>query len=142
MQHQGGWVATFVIVGVLLGAGLLGGVYFIKSQQTANGSNAPAGTSKEEATPKESDKQDEAAKNETEPKNETQKQEERQPSSQPAATEEDTEETAVPPTGVTSEDNELPVTGPAETLGTLIIFGLLTFVIASYFQSRRARASL
>lgn len=115
---EGGSVLGFVVVAVVLAGLLAGGAYFISRQS----SPLPASTTnKPPEQPKEKKEGPPAA----------------EPGNKPEKRVETPEST--PQTGMT---HELPTTGPRETLGSILVVGLVTGVSVSYLRSRRANLSL
>lgn len=139
-KHQGGWVATFVVVGILLVLGLLASVYFVKVRHSTINESAPASQSSSDNTSKQTEQK---TKPETPPSKESTKPVTKQPSSnsdsskpsqQPSTSQETTKPTV-------SKNKALPTTGPSETISSLMALGLVAFVATSYVRSRRALAT-
>ena len=136
-SNQGGSILSFLIIGGVLVALLIGGAYFVQQRSTASDSEkdpvvtqpaaqstdatdkkqAPASQDKKVAVEPKKDE----AKTEATPKEEVPK-----PTAQPVA----------PPA------TQLPKTGPAETIGSLLGVGLLSGMIVAYARSRRPAATL
>lgn len=114
--NQGGSVLSFIVVGVILTAVLLGGVYFVRQQTAVPVSTPSQGTQPPAADPKPSDV----------PKEEPTKPQP-QSSSQPTTA----------PTPAT-----LPQTGPAESFIALVAVAALSVTSISYVRSRRPHLSL
>lgn len=127
MQHQGGWAATFVVVGVLLLAGLVGGVYYLKTRTTdqevaANDSttseieraleDASANKDKEDATNKQAEQGD---------KTEGEKDKATAPATETAPAQDTT---------------KLPETGPADVFVKFLAVTALTVTSVAYVRSR------
>jgi LPXTG-motif cell wall-anchored protein len=108
-SNQGGAILGFIVVGVILLATLLGAVYFVSHQN--------AGQTMPEA-----------------PQQTPVKKPENKPSNDKAVDANPKKEDANVQTPSTAE---LPQTGPAETLGTVLIFGVLSGALVSYLRSRR-----
>lgn len=133
-QHQGGWVATFVIVGAVLVLALLGSVYYVKTRHDAAQNSDHSQSTTTDSSDKKTDKNDKKApakqpvdkpaSSDTPPAD--------QPSTKPdeATSDKDTQPAAHP----------LPQTGPADTLSSVIVLSLLAFTIVSFVRSRRALA--
>lgn len=130
--NQGGSVLSFLIIGGVLVALLIGGVYFVRSQ--ANESVAQATTDQqkksdmpEEAAPTKTDNKDKKAedKKTTETKPDTSKKEAPAPTPSPAA-----------------RPAELPQTGPAETVAAMLGVSLLVGTATAYYRSRSQRLAL
>lgn len=129
-QRQGGWIASFVVVGALLTLGLLGGVYYMKSraQQASAGEqpvatqNKPADEKKDESKP--SDGEDETKQS---PATSTDEKSDDETSNG------DEETTSVPTTGVAT----LPQTGPDSVTLQAASLAAVVFAAVVYVQSRR-----
>jgi LPXTG-motif cell wall-anchored protein len=116
-SNQGGSILGFLIIGGVLTVLLLGGAYYVQQRATP----APATADNKPADKKDTAKTDEEKKGTATPATEAPKQEASQATPQPAA----------PSTG------ELPKTGPAETLSSLLGLGLLSGMFVAYVRSRR-----
>lgn len=151
-----GSVAGFVVVGIVLAALVLGSIYVVKTQLAGElqGDNTQVALNQaEEAT-------DDAANGDTDKNesdvtnNETVESEaveevaeagvEEQPEieEQPVDSADYDEDDTIPATGVASPQvvDELPETGPAETLATILALGVLAGFVAVYRRSVRAKA--
>jgi len=128
MQHQGGWAATFVVVGVLLLAGLVGGVYFLKTRTTDQVATNDDASSEIERALDEAGSNNDAPSQEQPPKNDTTTsnpdQDKDEPQTQPSP-----QETA-------QETKKLPETGPADVFVKLIAVTALTAASVGYLRSR------
>ena len=113
---EGGSVLGFVVVAIVLGTLLLGGVYLVSRQEGRSASPV--------TKPQEPSKKDE--KQAPPPAEPGKKPELQAPQSTPQA-------------GVA---HELPVTGPTESLGPLLVLGLVSGLFVSYIRSRQAHLSL
>lgn len=148
VRHQGGWVASFVIVGVLLAAGLVGSLYVLRLQSAS--SETPQVAKDDSSKPSADDWKTKEPENKSE--SSTDKKDKDQtpatsgttdndrPSS--AATDDDKEQSAPASetpaaTETPSEQRHLPSTGPADTVGSILVVALLAFAAVSYLQSRR-----
>jgi uncharacterized protein HemX len=115
--NQGGSVAMFVIVGVILAAGLVGTVYFLKQHgQQVRNEQAIAAYDKQIADQKKADEL--SSKNN---KNTT-------------ANESSNDSTT---NNTVSAAQQLPTTGPKSVIGEIIGAGLLAISISEYLLSRR-----
>jgi LPXTG-motif cell wall-anchored protein len=114
--NQGGSVLSFVIIGVIMAAILVGGVYMVRQQ-----ASQPAVETPQEVV-------------------------EEPPVTSPTETEKEAEkpqkEEAAQKTPQAEKEVELPQTGPAESFVTLIAVALLGFTATSYLRSRRVGLSL
>lgn len=127
--NQGGSLAGFIIIGVLLTLVLVGGLYGLNRYNAQRADDQIAADQKKQQQDQDEDKK-EAAK------------------PAPAATERKTTDTksdippstdtpaATTPTQVPKTGTELPQTGPADALFGLIALGLLAFASAHYVRSR------
>lgn len=121
--NQGGSVLGFIVVGVVLVALFVGGAYTVH-QLSAQPEVAPA--QPEQAPPKSRENKDDSSKD------------------QPQKTDNQPAKPQQNPAGNSSQSPaaELPQTGPAELLGTLLALGLLSATAVSYARSRRPELSL
>ena len=145
-NREGGWIASFLIIGAVLVLGLTGTIYFLKTrnmdtelavQNEDNSSLADENSdaSKEKATAdarKAEEKKKQDAKNVAEEKK-AQEQAEAAASTLPSATEEQSSDEAV-----AQSAEELPETGPTETAMSLFVLTIVAFSVVSYVQSRSA----
>jgi hypothetical protein len=135
-QHQGGWIASFLIVGAVLVFGLVGTVYFLKTKMSDDVQIASElQTDDSERTippPKESDavKEKSPKKDDSEQKSDTSDDVDHDitlPSEPEVASDAESDETA----------DELPTTGPGETAISLFVLALVAYSVTSYLRSRR-----
>lgn len=118
---EGGSVLSFVIIGIVMIALLVGGVYVVKQQLTAS-ETPPAAPQQPEPEEK---KQPEAPKEQDKKVSENnQKADESKPVSS------------------VGKSSELPQTGPAELPLAVVALGLLSLTAVSYARSRRLELSL
>jgi cytoskeletal protein RodZ len=118
--NQGGSIVTFIIVGVILAVGLIGGVYYLKQhgdQVRKEQAIAIANQQKKD--------NEEAAKSENTKKSST-------TSSSSSATANTPSET----TTSTNTSQNLPTTGPELAIGEVVGIYLLTASIVGYASSR------
>lgn len=167
--NQGGSIVSFIIVGTLLLAGLGGGVYYLSQRsdssqlesQVAENDNeqedvakAPEEKNEEAETKDSSDKSDDKDRsgvlNTGGGSGDDKKPEEDKPAPrdesaprEPATRErgESTPPERIAGTGGQGSAQELPQTGPAETLISLVALGAITFVLVVFRRSRRELAS-
>lgn len=114
-SKQSGAVLGFIVVGVILVAGLVGGIYFISHQS--------AEQPMPEAPPQSPVSQPEKKPSQDKPVDASPKDSKEENSSGQSTT-------------------QLPQTGTTETIGAVIALGLLSGVATSYLQSRRQLATL
>lgn len=163
-RQQGGWVASFVVVGVLLTLATLGGLYYLKNYQKQLAKTDRATTSSQTATTipgnanknnqtgaedksKNTEKPEIADMNNstTAPRSTTNSRSSDTSPSQPSTQQQDsssstpspsTSGTATPttPPAVTEK---LPSTGPEDTVINAAILGILTFSAVTYVRSRQ-----
>jgi LPXTG-motif cell wall-anchored protein len=126
--NQGGSVLSFIIIGAVMVLLLAGGAYIVR-QQSHRGTltpaptqisktPAPSGNKPATSTPqKPADKKPQSAPT---------------PQPSPALTPQ-----PVPSSPSTPATSQLPHTGPAETMSSLLAVGLLTGVSVAYLRSRR-----
>lgn len=143
-ERQGGWIASFVLVGAVLVLGLLGGVYYLKvrtDQAAATPNSEPVAVQGDEGDKNKPEGSDERNETDKEPASEP---EDNSPESNTDTEDEDSG--AVLPsggqssTGSTDDTNTttLPQTGPAENLLTIGLLAVVAFAGAVYVQSRKA----
>lgn len=121
--NQGGSVLSFVLVGIVAIALLVGGVYIIR-QQSAQPTEmpTPATTDKPQQTKKPASSDNQASN-----KQDT--------ASKPP-------QQAAPPPANSVPADKLPQTGPGETFGSMVVIGLVCAVVVTYLRSRRPELSL
>ena len=125
---QGGSILGYVIVGGVLTLLLLGGAYMLRN----NWSGKPAETADKVAT--------QPAEKPADTKPEEKK--EAAPESKPAAPQPSAPATPAPVAPATPNAQQLPQTGPADTLLSVSILVVMMVSLGLYVQSRRAAASL
>ncbi|MDB5187235.1 MAG: hypothetical protein JWM07_707 [Candidatus Saccharibacteria bacterium] len=141
-SNQGGSILNFLVVGGVLTALLVGGAYLVQQRSTRS-STAPApvavqpsGQSSDKAdtttAPVADDKKAAVETKKEEPKKET-------PKAAPAPVKESSKPAAQQPAPATAE---LPKTGPADFLSSIIGAGLLSGMIVAYTRSRRSSVTL
>lgn len=135
MKQQGGLAGSFVIIGIVLALLLLGGVYFLKSNEINDklASDTDSSTSQDEANQNQKDQNtqsEDQAKTDDSVKTQDQDQEDTDKKATDSA----------PESREAAESNdahaELPQTGPADTAATLAVFAVLTYSIVMYIRSR------
>ena len=134
--RQGGWIASFLIIGAVLMLGLVGTVYFVKTQRlNTDLADVDEGTSQSQAPENDTTTAEKDA-DEKKSNDSTKADDEKAaiPSEQaPATSEQRSDDTA------DADDTEaLPVTGPAETAVSLFVLSLVAFSVVSYTRSRSA----
>jgi cytoskeletal protein RodZ len=124
--NQGGSVLSFIIIGVVLAALLIGGARILRQQavqpivdQPQKASDKPATDAKPQKASEDSDKHSSSSNTQAD----TSKKDD-SVSSSPVATQ------------------TLPETGAVSAIGTLIVLGSLSGLVASYMRSRRPELSL
>jgi len=127
---EGGSVLGFVVIGIIMAALLVGGVYAIR-QLTAQ-PEPTAGPQEPAPTPSEPD-QSEKQNKQNENKSEKQQSSDNKQTTQPEATK---------PSSGSDQAKELPQTGPHETLLAAVMLATLSIVAVSYVRSRRPGLSL
>lgn len=125
---QGGSVLGFILGGTVLAFVFIGGVYYVHQQSKVSRVAAPVEPTRQPPVkppaPSPSDSKEE--KKEAPAPSEAQR---------PLPAE-------LPSQGTTTTSQELPVTGPRETLLAAFIVALLSWAATSYLRSRRRLASL
>lgn len=143
-SNMQGSVASFVVVGVVLAVLLLGGIYVVKNQLADNLQAGDAEVAVEISKDAESDNQATEIKDQSTDSDEANSEAEKSQddvdtdASTEAAYEDEDEDETMPVTGVSVD--ELPKTGPAETLGALVSLGLLSGAFIYYRHSVSAKA--
>lgn len=123
-SNQGGSILSFLVVGGVLGALLIGGAYFVQHYtERSNATQSPIGKPATESTGKAENKTTPAV-DDDKATAEPQKEEAPKPAPQPA------------PQATAPSASELPQTGPTESVIGMLAAGLLTFVVLSYLRSR------
>lgn len=138
-RYQGGSLAGFIIVGVLLALVLVGGIYGLNrynaqkaSEETAAKSDDKKTTTKKDTT-KSSDqtaKKDDSNKNTSSSSGKT----------QPDIPKDSGTSTDSSSSSQTAQSATLPHTGPSDVVTSMVTFALLTFAAAHYVQARRAHS--
>lgn len=145
-RNQGGWVASFVVVGAILVLGLLAGLYYIKTQQLEGGEVAVTETDKgvsdsDKNTPDQSSSKGDSNKKATPPKATDSSKDRAAPKQDGQENKEQVEadDEATPAVGSSSDGSkkELPATGPGDTAAQLIAVFALTVSGVAYIGSRR-----
>jgi uncharacterized surface anchored protein len=121
--NQGGSVLSFVAIGVLIVALFIGGAYVVRQRVTQP---EPGMVPAQKITPSEPEKQQSKVP-ESQDKKAPQNSKEQSSGSQPSDT---------------NGTSELPQTGPAGSLASLFVVGLLSAMVVSYARSRRLDLSL
>lgn len=119
-MNQGGSVATFIVIGVILAAGLVGTTYFLNQRGEQVRKDQTIAANKEKQGNKKPIKSDESDK--------------------PTATNVNVSKTPTSAPGESSKLQDLPVTGPELSASELLGIYLLVAVTAAYLVSRRILA--
>jgi cytoskeletal protein RodZ len=160
VKHQGGWVASFVIVGILLTFAVLGGLYWLKANQKqvaktdTTKSQSTSNTAKTSPNDKKSandspSTQKDEEKGEVIDTNQVAKKEDAAastpqapaPSTQtaPAASAAPAASSApTTPASSGAAKGPLPTTGPEDIFAQLVAVAILAFSAATYVRSRQA----
>ena len=126
--NQSGSVLSFVVIGVVLVALVLGGAYLV--HQHATGSLNPPSSQQPASEPQNQSSDNQKASDTTNNK---------QPSSQTQSNQESSSQTTPQSSQSTAE---LPQTGPSQNIATLLAVCLLSIAAVSYARSRRPELSL
>jgi outer membrane biosynthesis protein TonB len=124
---QGGSVLGFVVIGVVMAALLVGGVFVMQRQNNPNPTPTPQQPTQQPAEQKPAEKP-------TEDKSKP------QPAPQPAPQQNQQAPSQLPSNNASS--HEMPQTGPVETLASAIAILFISGALISYVRSRRQLASL
>lgn len=131
---QGGSILGFILIGVVLTALLVGGVYFVRQQTVKQVTQQPKPVEPAVSQEPSSSDTSESPAPSTEEKSsaDTSNKTEETPA-------EDTKETSGQPSNQTA--TELPKTGAGQTISILIAVGVLSYAIVLYARSRRLNLS-
>ncbi len=140
-RYQGGSLAGFIIIGVLLALVLVGGLYGLNRYNAQKMTNEQvASTSQKEDEQKESSKDQQTAK--LDDKAAEERAESQTKVTAPRTSQETTQETAQKPatstpaaSSQTPTSTHLPQTGPADVVLTLVALSALVFAGAYYLRS-------
>lgn len=130
--NQGGSLAGFIIVGVLLALVLVGGLYGLNRY---NAEKAGEEVATEEQAGTEKNETDAAGDRQRTSTDETPAPKPAATSGTPATDPGDATPAATPPANA-----QLPATGPADTFYAVFVISLLAFVSVHYVRSRTSRA--
>jgi cytoskeletal protein RodZ len=124
-MNERGSVVGFIVVGVLLAALAIGGVYALNKYNSSHSTTSSTNTT--------SDNSSTPADNST-----------ATPSPQPAATNssEPSSGQTQPDQSASTDDNKLPQTGPVDTIVAFVAAALLAMCMVAYLRSRHEIASL
>lgn len=118
-SNQGGSILSFLVIGGALAALLIGGTYLVQQRATqSTADQSPVAVQPTNQSPKEDEKKT------------------------PPPAEEKKEAPKAAPQTTTPPATELPKTGPAEMISSIIGAGLLSGVLVAYARSRRASVTL
>ncbi len=146
-QHQGGWVVGFVIVGVLLFAGLLASILFVKGNYGNDPSIADSESSEQQASDKTNTSDSGSNKDDTK-NSETATGSDTNDASSPSTKEPSSEKAKAEDSNVSannegtkssgSNSEKLPETGPGGVLATFMAVSLMSFSGILYVRSLNA----
>jgi uncharacterized surface anchored protein len=126
-RYQGGSLAGFIIVGILLALVVIGGLYGLNRYNAEH--DKKVATSSNDKTKSSDTKKTDSTKPRSSTPTDTDSTES-QPSTPPASS----DETA---TGTANSNSHLPTTGPEMNVFSIIAIGLLSFAGAHYLRSRQ-----
>ena len=133
--NQGGSILGFIVIGGVMALLLVGGAYFVRQRLAPTDRNG--GTVAQEANDEESSEASDEEQNEDEQADTPPAEDEQEP-----ATEEG-DDSPIPLTGQENETPEnLPETGPEDTLFAGFVLAGIVFSATSYIRSRDAASSL
>ena len=127
--NEGGSVLSFVVIGAVLAFLLVGGVYFVRQQMTAQAETKPSTTNEPQTSPSEQ----KTDNSKTEDTNKPAPNDEQKAPTGQATPNEMPQDTASP---------VLPQTGPAQSLTAIVAVALLSATFTAYLRSRRDYAAL
>lgn len=123
-SNQGGSILSFLVIGGVLTALLVGGAYWVQQRSTrSETTQAPIAVQPADQTTKQEEKKPAPVAEDKKVAVETKKEEAKKEAPKPAP--------AAPSTA------ELPRTGPAEMISSIVGAGLLSGVSVAYMRSRR-----
>ena len=128
-RYQGGSLAGFIIIGVLLMLVLAGGLYGLNRYNAERASDEVAQNDQQDQTSREEDKTNEESDTQTETASDGQAQ------TRTDTTDESTDQ-ATSESSDTSDADELPATGPSDSLFTMLAIAALTYGGVYYLRSR------
>ncbi len=135
-QYQGGSLAGFIIIGVLLTLVLVGGLYGLNRYNAEQSKEVAAGdndSSKDKPNDTLDKKSSEESKPKTDTPTDTSSNESKNDDKSSSSSSSDSSDKA-------QTDKQLPVTGPADAVAALVAVVLLSFATAHYIQSRSNRS--
>ncbi|MES2876362.1 MAG: hypothetical protein V4678_02725 [Patescibacteria group bacterium] len=132
--NQGGSLAGFIIIGVLLTLVLVGGLYGLNRYNDQRAADQIAAD--ESRREKEQQQAEEEATKPTTPTAEETEKGDVPPETTVNTDRARTNDTSSTPAPTAATEAQLPQTGPADTLATLVVLGALTFATAHFVRSR------
>lgn len=144
-KHQGGWVASFLIVGILLTLAVLGGLYYIKANQKklASGNSDPATSQTTTVEPAD----DSTESSDVKEQGETVDTNSQSAAGSGAGSATDSKNPGTsgsgastqtsPSTGASGSTAKLPATGPEDTALNAGILAIIAFSATTYIRSRQ-----
>ena len=147
-RRQGGWIASFVIIGAILLLALLVGVYFLKNQSKTSETqtNKPSNVTKDDTKKPSSNDSSSSSTNKDNvddalPSTDGSDQSSRSDSSSSSSDNSSTSSSGSDQSSQTGSSgattDALPHTGPETSVVQLAVIALLAFAAASYVRSRR-----
>jgi LPXTG-motif cell wall-anchored protein len=124
--NEGGSVASFIVIGVILAAIVVGGIYVVQKRGENSPAVSPTATSSPSASPSVASSSDPSPPA-VSPGTQATPTPSKSPSTQPS-------KTPLPSTGV-----PLPTTGPSDNILSVIAFAVLLGVSIAYLRSYRFR---
>lgn len=138
--NQGGSILNFIIVGVVLAVLLIGGAYYVrqKTQTSADTASAPAPSAdqKTNSSQNSSKKQPAPSQSSDASKDKTTNGDDKKTAPAQTSAPAQAPASSTPPAATS---NQLPQTGPGQTLSSIVALGLLGYMTVAYLRSRRAR---
>lgn len=137
-SNQGGSILSFLVIGGVLTALLVGGAYLVQQRSTRSSTTpAPVVVQPVGQTPDKADTTTAPIADDKKVAVETKKEEPKKEAPKPAA-----QQPAPATTKPAPATAELPKTGPADFLSSIIGAGLLSGMIVAYTRSRRSSVTL
>lgn len=139
-RYDGGSLAGFIIIGVVLTLVLVGGLYGLNRYNAEQTEEVATETSDEPAN---NDSGDESTSGDEQQPTQTEEPAapaEQQPGDEASGNTNSQPSTPSDSRGDATDEEELPQTGPADTIGALIAVFMVSFALSHYLRSRAHRS--
>ena len=141
-KRQGGWIATFLVIALVLTLGLAGTIYFLKRGNSVNvATQGTDGIAQHDSNESKKDTEDDATDTSKATTNKDNKDDSASVDTDASTSTKKAEGTndAKSKTDEHHSAAALPQTGPSDTVRAVIVVSLITFAAVSYAQSRQFR---